>query len=179
MKKSKTPAILAGAGIGLLSFTAITIAARLFDSPILILSALAGFILLIVAGIKDAKKPQKPMKVGHRKKFPVFPPAIKWAGFAVALAGLALLFVLKDERMWAVIVLGLWTALMSRDKTEDEMLLQVRLQAVFFAFSWGALMGIWWQLTDKGYPVAAGMTSMLLFYHLMFWIMKTRIRREK
>ncbi len=172
------PIVLLFVSLGLFVST-VVLSRTIYDGPLLILPVLLGFILLIVVWVKSMKIPQEPKRAASSRKFPIFPPVVKWVGFAVALAGLVLLFVLKDRDMYAVMVLGLWAAAMSRDRVEDEMLLQVRLSSVFMAFAWVSGMSIFWQLTDGDFPIAAGVVSMLLFYHLAFWGMKSRIRRGR
>ncbi len=109
----------------------------------------------------------------------LFPPVFKWVGFAIAAVGLALLFILRDPHLWVPVIAGLWIAMWSRERRDDEMMRQVRLAAAFWAFAWTALWVIICNFLPLEYSAESAVFSMLLLYHLHLWVVKWRARREK
>ena len=109
----------------------------------------------------------------------MFPPMFKWVGFAVAAAGFALLFILRDQHFWVPAIAGLWIAMWSRERRDDEMMRQVRLAASFLAFAWTALWVIICNFLPLRISAESTVFGMLLLYHFHLWVVKWRMRREK
>ena len=99
----------------------------------------------------------------------MLPHAWKTVGFIVAAAAFVAIFV----------------AAISRDRHEDEMLKQMRFAAFFSAFTFGvmypAIMPFVSLVFSSDNKVSGMFVSimMLWFYHVVFYAMKRRARREK
>jgi hypothetical protein len=137
-----------------------------------------GFILqrLALRHLRNERTAISIRKVKHL----LFPPAVKWIGFGIALAGIVLLIVLRDPRMWSVVIAGLWIAMWSRDGLEDEMLREVRLSTAWFALSFVALYVAFLNIMpDVRLSAVNVVFVVMLYYHIVLWTFKWRISREK
>ena len=109
----------------------------------------------------------------------LFPPVFKWVGFAIAAVGLALLFILRDPHLWVPVIAGLWIAMWSRERRDDEMMRQIRLTSAFLAFAWTALWVLFCNIRPFKIDAEGTVFAMLLMYHFHLWIVNRRMRREK
>jgi hypothetical protein len=115
----------------------------------------------------------------RRARHLLFPPAVKWIGFGIALAGTVLLIVLREPRMWSAMIGGLWVAMWSRDGLEDEMLREVRLSAAWFALSFVALyVAVLNIMPPVRFSATAVVFIVMLYYNIVLWTFKWRISRE-
>lgn len=135
-----------------------------------------------------------------KKKTMMLPPVWKTVGLTAAAVILAavLCFALIPQlggqvdpgtrRMIAecglsLNIISLFIAAMSRDKFEDEMLQQVRLTSIFYAFCWVTLYVAIYPLLVHFMRVSminaqTAIFSMLLIYHINFNMSKLYVRRE-
>ncbi len=135
------------------------------------------------------------------KKSMMLPPTWKTAGFIIAAITLAsvLCFALIprlhnlidqetykaiDEYSLSLLIISLFVAAMSRDNFEDEMLWQVRMASIFYAFCWVTLYVALYPLLAHfvRIPMIHAQTAiliMLLMYHMNFVASKLIIRRGK
>jgi NADH:ubiquinone oxidoreductase subunit 6 (subunit J) len=159
-----------------------------YDAPFWLALGLTALALVLMAiNIKlnpdEAKNPNTIRDFQSMNK-KMLPPVFKWIGFGVALAGFVLVFTVpmpKTPYFWlGVMVLGLSVAMLSRERREDELLREVRLQAAFFALIFAA----WWfcytvMMPDTSRPAWSTVLIALLGYHLVFIIQKRKLRDEE
>ncbi len=116
----------------------------------------------------------------------LFPHYFKWIGFATAAAGIAAMVVAAETELleparwiWIPVLTGLWLAMWSRERHDDEMMRQVRLTAAWTALSGAALSAI--TIVAMGVQARAEvLIAMIMFlYHFILWNLKFKLRRDE
>ncbi len=116
----------------------------------------------------------------------LFPYYFKWIGTAIAAVGVAVLIIADEtawfepERwMWIPILVGMWMAMWSRERHDDEMMRQVRLTAAWLTLS-GAILGTTAIVAiDTPVPIEIFMFVFMLYYRVVLWTFKLKLRRDE
>ncbi len=139
------------------------------------------FIGIILMRLGRRPKASDVTKSFRHVKHLLLPPAFKWVGFAISAAGLVSMIFIPDQRLWSVAVFGLWLAMWSRDKVEDEMLREVRLSTAWFGLSFVGIYFIFVNAMSWGEQISMPIVIfiVMLYYHVLLWSFKRKIRRDE
>lgn len=118
----------------------------------------------------------------------LMPHVFKYVGFTVA-AAVVISFILT---LWGVIPrpivkiyfapafpVGLLIAAMSKDRSEDELVLALRFRAIFFAFFTGITLPFTFILVSSLEISSMHLVTQMIFsYHFMFWWLKRYVKKQ-
>ncbi len=153
-------------------------------TTIITITLLLSFIIIAILINKKGSK----TSLDFKSKIRLLPYWVKFLGIAVTLFSLTIRWI-EDlgnkiilENFWQFgIAIGLLLICLSKEKTEDEMLIQVRLNSVFISFFSGILAHIIFVLIDllMGNTIESFTSLYLISFMLIIYLIYFQISKRK